>query len=235
MLDSSGDNGPPCGVPSVRPVVTPSTINPACRLRRINRKTRLSPTLRATRAISTSWLTRSRKQRQTTHRRDTPDSVTIIRERHALEGRSLAVISSIRRGGVLLLLVSLPDGSRSLIPATWTDWGEGGVCGASPDGPSARPDGSAMTGLGRLEGLLQDRVPRRGVAERCPASSPALAGVWSAGHVGEADSGIIAGLGDALKGHVAGSLNGPFVVLLEQQGADEPGATPCGRPHGDPG
>ena len=34
----------------------------------------------------------------------------------------MAVISSIRRRGVLLLLASLPDGSRSLIPAAWTDW-----------------------------------------------------------------------------------------------------------------
>jgi hypothetical protein len=34
----------------------------------------------------------------------------------------LAVINSIRRRGVLLLLASLPDGSRSLIPAAWTDW-----------------------------------------------------------------------------------------------------------------
>jgi hypothetical protein len=48
--------------------------------------------------------------------------VTIIRERHAFEGQSLAVISSIRRRGVLLVLVVLPDGSRSLIPANWTDW-----------------------------------------------------------------------------------------------------------------
>jgi hypothetical protein len=34
----------------------------------------------------------------------------------------LAVISSIRRRGILLLLVTLPDGTRSLIPAAWTNW-----------------------------------------------------------------------------------------------------------------
>ena len=50
--------------------------------------------------------------------------MTITRERHAFEGQSLAVISSIRRRGVLLVLVVLPDGSRSLIPAEWTDWRE---------------------------------------------------------------------------------------------------------------
>jgi hypothetical protein len=32
------------------------------------------------------------------------------------------VISSIRRRGVLFVLAVLPDGSRSLIPADWTDW-----------------------------------------------------------------------------------------------------------------
>ncbi len=51
--------------------------------------------------------------------------MTVLRERHAFEGQTLAVISSIRRRGVLLLLVSLPDGSRSLIPAKWTSWDEG--------------------------------------------------------------------------------------------------------------
>jgi len=31
-------------------------------------------------------------------------------------------MSAIKRRGTLLLLVVLPDGSRSLIPASWTDW-----------------------------------------------------------------------------------------------------------------
>ena len=48
--------------------------------------------------------------------------MTIIRERHAFEGQTLTVINSIKRRGVLLVLVILPNGSRSLIPASWTDW-----------------------------------------------------------------------------------------------------------------
>ncbi|HZZ62283.1 MAG TPA: hypothetical protein VFE63_14120 [Roseiarcus sp.] len=48
--------------------------------------------------------------------------MTITRERHAFEGQSLTAISSIRRQGVLLVLAVLPDGSRSLVPAEWTDW-----------------------------------------------------------------------------------------------------------------
>ena len=53
--------------------------------------------------------------------------MTITRERHPFEGRSLAVIGSIRRRGVLFVLACLPDGSRALIPAQWTDWDEGQV------------------------------------------------------------------------------------------------------------
>jgi hypothetical protein len=47
--------------------------------------------------------------------------VTVLRRGHAFEGQALAVISSIKRHDVLLVLVILPNGSRSLIPAVWTD------------------------------------------------------------------------------------------------------------------
>lgn len=43
----------------------------------------------------------------------------------------MQVMSTIHRRGILLLLVVLPDGSRSLIPANWTNWESAG------DGPSA--------------------------------------------------------------------------------------------------
>ena len=48
--------------------------------------------------------------------------MTIARKGHAFDGQNLAAIGSLRRRGVLFALVSLPDGSRSLIPAKWTDW-----------------------------------------------------------------------------------------------------------------
>jgi hypothetical protein len=78
--------------------------------------------------------------------------VTITRERHAFEGQSLVVISSIRRRGVLFALVVLPDGSRSLIPANWTDW--------SAEQANQTPAGDAGNGshdLGRLCDLLHLR------------------------------------------------------------------------------
>ena len=48
--------------------------------------------------------------------------MTILRERHPFEGRSLQVMGTTKRGGTLQLLVVLPNGSRSLVPASWTDW-----------------------------------------------------------------------------------------------------------------
>src|SRR6516165_6479529 len=63
-----------------------------------------------------------RKLPHTTHLHDISHSVTILRKRHPFEGRSLIVMSTVKRRDMLLLLVVLPDGSRSLIPAGWTDW-----------------------------------------------------------------------------------------------------------------
>ena len=80
------------------------------------------------------------------------NSVTITRERHVFEGQSLAAISSIRRRGVLLVLVVLPDGSRSLIPAEWTDWSP-----EQADRTPAEDVGDGDHDLGRLGDLLHLR------------------------------------------------------------------------------
>jgi len=76
--------------------------------------------------------------------------VTITRERHAFEGQSLAVISSIQRRGILLVLVVLPDGSRSLIPADWTDWN-------AEQARRTPADAGGAHDLGRLGDLLHLR------------------------------------------------------------------------------
>jgi hypothetical protein len=47
--------------------------------------------------------------------------VRVVRARHPLEERSLELIGWMRRGGRLELILVLPDGSRSLVPAAWTD------------------------------------------------------------------------------------------------------------------
>src|SRR5215471_14433735 len=104
-----------------------------------------------------------RKTRQTTHLQDFPKSVVITRRRHPFEGRSLTVIHSIRRRGVRLVLVILPNGTRSLIPAAWTDW-------------NAEP-GSARTShishdLGRLGDLLMLRKIINALLSRPSESAP---------------------------------------------------------------
>ena len=54
-------------------------------------------------------------------------SVVITRPRHPLQGKSLRVLGGMRRHGRLELLLVLPDGSKSLIPAAWTDHGADGA------------------------------------------------------------------------------------------------------------
>jgi Family of unknown function (DUF5372) len=48
-------------------------------------------------------------------------SVAITRLRHPLEGQPLRVLGRMRRHGRLELLVVPADGSKTLIPAAWTD------------------------------------------------------------------------------------------------------------------
>jgi hypothetical protein len=48
-------------------------------------------------------------------------AVTVTRDRHPLAGHRLAVFGRMRRHGRLELLVVLPDGSKTLLPAAWTD------------------------------------------------------------------------------------------------------------------
>ena len=47
--------------------------------------------------------------------------MTVTRDRHPLQGRSLRVLGRMHRHGALELLVVLPDGSKTLLPAVFTD------------------------------------------------------------------------------------------------------------------
>jgi hypothetical protein len=47
--------------------------------------------------------------------------VRVTRHRDALEGQTLRVLGRLRRHGSTELLVVLPDGSKRMIPAAWTD------------------------------------------------------------------------------------------------------------------
>ena len=110
-----------------------------------------------------------RKLPHTTHLHDISRSVTILRERHPFEGRSLMVMSTVKRRGTLLLLVVLPDGSRSLIPAGWTDWTQ-----TAEDDSLSRSEHHASS-LASLADLLHARGIVDALLGRCliPQQTPA--------------------------------------------------------------
>jgi hypothetical protein len=81
-------------------------------------------------------------------------AVTLTRRRHPFEGRSLQVLGSMRRHGTAELLVVLPDGSKRLIPAAWTDLEQ----------PAGGDDAAAT--LGSVPDLLQMSVLVSGLSAR---------------------------------------------------------------------
>ena len=64
-------------------------------------------------------------------------TVRLTRPRHPFEGRPLPVLGSMLRHGAMELLVVLPDGSKRLVPAAWTDL-------------EPAPGGDGRDGLGTL-------------------------------------------------------------------------------------
>ena len=103
--------------------------------------------------------------RHTTHLQDLPAEVTVVRKRHPFCGRSLVVFGWMRRQGRLDLILVLPDGSRSLIPAAWTDFG-----GDDRTGSSSEVLGS-LGDLQRLrvvtDGLIHRSRDAKGENGRC--------------------------------------------------------------------
>jgi len=89
-----------------------------------------------------------RNLRHTTHHQHLPEMVTIVRPRHPFEGQPLNVFGAMHRKGRLLLVLILPDGSKSLIPADWTDLVS----------PAPSIDTPATTTLGSREHLLHARA-----------------------------------------------------------------------------
>lgn len=89
--------------------------------------------------------------------------MVITRKQHPFEGRSLSVIHSIRRRGVRLVLVILPNGTRSLIPAAWTDWNTE---------PASTSTSYISHDLGRLDDLLRLRSLINAFLSRPSESAP---------------------------------------------------------------
>ena len=77
-------------------------------------------------------------------------------------------MGGMRRRGIQLLLVVLPDGTRSLIPANWTDWAATRV----GDQSSATSETRAEKTLGTLSDLLNARTIVDALLSRSPSLRP---------------------------------------------------------------
>ncbi|WP_239342108.1 DUF5372 family protein [Frankia sp. CiP3] len=71
----------------------------------------------------------------------------VTRPGHPFEGRELRELGRMRRHGALELILELPDGSKSMIPAAWTDHAEPATDGGGT--PVGEPT------LGRICDLLE--------------------------------------------------------------------------------
>jgi hypothetical protein len=77
--------------------------------------------------------------------------VTIIRPRHPFEGKLLELLRTMHRKGRLYLILILPDGTKSLIPADWTDF-------VVVTRPGQDLSARARATLGSIEDLLHTRA-----------------------------------------------------------------------------
>jgi Family of unknown function (DUF5372) len=82
----------------------------------------------------------------------------VVRPNHPLQGHALPVLGWMQRQGSLDLVLILPDGSRSLIPAAWTD-----LQSAIP------PEAPTTATLGTLSDLLRAGRVVAGLAFRLQA------------------------------------------------------------------
>jgi len=79
-------------------------------------------------------------------------SVMVTRKRHCMEGQMLEVLGKMVCRGQIQLLVVLGDGTKTLMPATWTDFG------AETEIASDISDHATTATLGSLEDLVAIRA-----------------------------------------------------------------------------
>ena len=84
-------------------------------------------------------------------------TVRLTRPRHPFEGQPLPVLGRMRRHGEVELLVVLPDGSKRLVPAAWTDLDRP---------PGGRDAGGGPATLGSVPDLLGLSVLVSGLSAR---------------------------------------------------------------------
>jgi Family of unknown function (DUF5372) len=151
-----------------------------------------------------------------------PGTVLVTRPRHPLEGLELRVLGGMRRHGRLELLLVLPDGSKSLVPAAWTGVAGGGAADRDAGQPAA-----AAT-VGRLGDLLaacelvsafsaRDRENREQAARKPPTKEDSRAACAAQSAAGSGSGATSNPDSPAPRnarrrgGHAAGRADGPGI------------------------
>jgi Family of unknown function (DUF5372) len=101
------------------------------------------------------------KRLHTTHLEGYPAEVTVVRTRHPLEDQTLPLLGWMRRHGQLDLILVLPDGSRTLIPASWTNLD-----------PSTPYEAATSATLGSIADLLHAGRVLAGIVQADSAPRP---------------------------------------------------------------
>jgi hypothetical protein len=92
----------------------------------------------------------------------------ILRDHHPLKGKLLQVLGWTHRGGILHLTLVLPDGTRSLIPAAWTD-----LDLDTANNSSVIANASSSPRLGSVSDLLRTRTIVDALLRRLDGTVPA--------------------------------------------------------------
>jgi hypothetical protein len=139
--------------------------------------------------------------------------VTIIRRKDPLEGLRVRVLGRLRRHGAAELLVVLPDGSKRMIPQTWTDAEAAGAGEPAATLGSLADLLAACVVVSALAGDLESKAARQSPCKEdnraaCPAQSAALAAsgatpdsVGSPARAGHRRGDPAAGRSDRQSGH----------------------------------
>jgi hypothetical protein len=96
----------------------------------------------------------------------------------------MQVMGAMRRRGVQVLLLILPDGSRSLVPASWTDWEATGGADQAP----AISTNQREPSLGSFVDLLHARIIVDALLGRIASSRPDSATAEESGRATEPDT-----------------------------------------------
>ena len=96
--------------------------------------------------------------------------MTVTRPHHPFKGKTLDILRHARRQGRLYLVLVLPDGSRSLIPADWTDLHPAAIGSAQSHPFASQQD------------LLRLRALADALLNRTVSVDPAVIPVMEEGH-----------------------------------------------------